>query len=223
MRNTADVLKGCEAANKYEWLEAMHRVLNYFVACYQQMKEDNYKVALGEELMRDGFLKHYVQPKNNRRRLCEVQQMFFNPEVKELQSTANEKYLDIKIDNIFPINSLDYEVNQDEYLIFECKRLKNNEKNKLYIDEGLARFVKGEYAKYLFMSGMIGFIEEHKGIEKIAKDIRKRIDKLSDNRNNFEEYNTIPYCYHSRHSKDFAPYQEIEIFHLFLDYTRMIS
>lgn len=226
MRSKADIFKGCEDAKKYDWIEAIHNVLSFFCACYEKMRQDSIRIIPDEEDMRDKFLENYVQPKSPLRKKYNVHQMVFNSEVKELNTTANgDKYLDIKIDNIFPLNSYDNEVNQEEYLIFECKRLKKNKKNKLYLDEGLMRFIKGEYAKNLGFAGMIGFVEEHKGLNLITKDLQERIKALSYTQKDLAIYteNNIPNCYHSQHKKDFEPYQVIDVFHLLFDYTTMIQ
>jgi hypothetical protein len=116
---------------------------------------------------------------------------------------------------------------EDFYFSIECKRLKGTSKNRLYIDEGINRYVQNHYARAMPFAGMIGFIE--KGvISQIKDDIDRRLSKYNGNGkpetydllNFFAVEKDFKYSYLSKHAR--VKNSPITIYHLFLDYTSII-
>lgn len=116
--------------------------------------------------------------------------------------------------------------------VIECKRANgDSEKNRLYIEEGINRFIDNKYTSYENMAGVIGFVESHKSkksfpegkINNIVKDINSRLEK--DFSNSTKEKMTKiaidesnEYTYSSLHTKSDNS-GEIKLFHLMLDNT----
>jgi hypothetical protein len=113
------------------------------------------------------------------------------------------------------------EWDSESYLGFECKKLENNDKSRLddYIKGGICRFLTGAYSKKCSIGSMIGYIIDE-NIEKIASEIKSRVDNTSCNQK--MERTTIinghSEQYKSGHSRiiDKSPFV---IFHLFFSFN----
>lgn len=123
--------------------------------------------------------------------------------------------------------SLDYD--SAPYLndiIIECKRLKKNEKNKAYIDNGVERFETNRYGYGLPIGGMIGFIE--KGDEnKIKADLSKRLTKKTTTISVSSASGIFSgiinnHIFQSDHNRP-KPLGQIKLIHLMLDFTSIID
>ncbi len=212
----ADILK----RNK-TYQRIFHNILRCFIVCSQEMAvnslpEKDSRSSL-EDFLRNVFVEKYVR--KNKRNFGLSTQRF---EVET--GTINKKYHNEGFIDIFIINIFDYG-NENEYFVFECKRLKNNSKNQLYIDEGINRFVNNTYAAKMPISGMIGFIEEAKdGIPNLIGDLKKRIDKTP---NIIDKFIAFPIdkssqlSYHSKHER--IQNMPIELTHLLFDFQEILA
>ncbi len=113
-------------------------------------------------------------------------------------------------------------------LIIECKRLKSNEKNLAYINNGIQRFVIGRYGAELPIAGMIGFIEAGNEAD-IINDLKKRLSKQTETISTIETHTTdvfseeyAGHIYQSTHNRE-GNLSEIELFHLMLDFCEIIE
>ncbi len=146
---------------------------------------------------------------------------FYN-ENRDTSSTDDVKRFDI---------SLNYD--SASYLgdiIIECKRLSRNTKNKAYIDNGINRFITNRYGNGLPIGGMIGFIELGE-VKRITEDLTTKINSLDSTTQNFEELKPSSslysaedgdYRYSSSHARN-HDLEDIDIYHLIVDFTSIIS
>jgi hypothetical protein len=119
----------------------------------------------------------------------------------------------------------DLSLTSDYDITFECKRLKNNDKNQKYVDDGLMDFINGKYAEKMPFAGMIGFVEEG-NISVICADIKSRIENNGTNiickfikEKIVEDFD---YSYKSNH-KRINNLENISLYHLIFDYTEIIK
>ncbi|MCP4218784.1 MAG: hypothetical protein GY765_29400 [bacterium] len=154
--------------------------------------------------------------------------ILFLPETGEYNK--EESFTDIAAYNIDMetiIQSHDDFTEEDYYFAFECKRLERNAKNRLYIKEGIKRYVKNAYAKAMPLAGMIGFVEAG-DLETIKNDINRRLETKTDRHKItttrllqfFKVEKAFKYSYSSRHTR--IQNTAIDLNHLFLDYSTII-
>ncbi len=201
------------------YTRVLRNVLQCFIGNYHSMISDkesfNYPATSLEDLIRNIFIKKYVRKNKMKYGLDTIR---FEVETGTInESFHNEGYIDIQVINIYNYGD------EDEYFAFECKRLKNNEKNKDYIDKGILRFVNNKYAEKMFFSGMIGFVKDSViTIDTIAEDIKKRITNIDSTILTLNKVNiakNFEYCYHSKHQR--INNSPIELYHLLLDFQNI--
>lgn len=105
----------------------------------------------------------------------------------------------------------------------ECKRVQNNnELCREYHENGIKRFVTGYYSERMPLAGMIGFIQEGNTAQ-IVLNINQRLDKLAA----IQPLQAISlveqarFTYLSRHKRS-GNLGEIKLYHLMLDYIKLI-
>ena len=143
----------------------------------------------------------------------------FKNEPRNISDEDDTKRIDIELIFAIPAYIPD--------LIIECKRLKNNEKNLAYINNGVQRFVIGRYGEELPAAGMIGFIEAGNETEIVA-DLSNRLSQRPETISTIQQHEneTFPdeyadHVYHSIHQREnLSP---IELFHLMLDFCEIIE
>jgi len=144
----------------------------------------------------------------------------FKNEPRNISDEDDTKRIDIELIFAIPAYIPD--------LIIECKRLKNNEKNLAYINNGVQRFVIGRYSEELPIAGMIGFIEAGNEVD-IINDLKNRLSKQTETISTIETHTTdvfseeyAGHIYQSTHSRK-GDLSEIELFHLMLDFCEIIE
>lgn len=143
----------------------------------------------------------------------------FKNEPRNISDEDDTKRIDIELIFAIPAYVPD--------LIIECKRLKNNEKNLAYINNGVQRFVIGRYSGKLPVAGMIGFIEAGNEAE-IVEDLRNRLSQRPETISTIQQHKTetfpdeyAEHIYHSIHKRENL--QPIELFHLMMDFCEIIE
>ncbi len=111
---------------------------------------------------------------------------------------------------------LSFAISGFEYIV-ECKRLKNA--SQKYIDEGLYRFISGNYSSNESYAGMIGFVVEG-NIENICEKIKNKCKTENYISNSFvqKEFNDNQYSFKTSHFKNDST--KINIYHLFLEFVK---
>ena len=102
--------------------------------------------------------------------------------------------------------------------IIECKRMKNA--SQKYIDEGLTRFINGEYSSEESYAGMIGFITEGNP-EYIYEKMKARCKTESFINSSFvaETLNGFKHYFKTTHKRKKMPI--VNIYHLFLQFNKI--
>ncbi len=117
-----------------------------------------------------------------------------------------------------------------EYFAIECKIVSHLSNTHTKYITDIEKFTSNrEYKKTRSpFEGMIAFIEQHKGIESIIKNIDQKLKKYptiqtTQNLKVVDLKNGFPFCRHSKHLKQDETRTEKEIYHLFFNYTQLIA
>jgi len=223
------------------------KVLEYFVFCYYRLLNDSIKIsqtychkntAHDFEFCLKNSLVQYLQDQRNKIAFRDksVQRTEYQLETNKTyiqDGIERRDMIDIYVSNL-GLQSAWNSINaEDIYFAFECKRLKNNEKNAEYITD-IVKFVNRDYWQtgYRFpYNGLIGFLE--KG-ETSINDIIEDIDTKIQNSNTIKSIltkNNVLYdcptvdfelCKISKHKHNSVSLV-IEVYHIFLDYSEIIT
>lgn len=216
-------------------------VLRLIIFCYEKIlqkeKFDFREVTTKTSIKPEDYLKYNLTHDYLRKyksKFPSTTHLYFLYETGEYDRECEKEYSnDIAIYNInrplitFYKKAGENYTSEDFYFSIECKRLKDTSKNKLYIDEGIKRYVQNHYAQAMPFAGMIGFIE--KGV---ISEIKDDIDKRLSNYNEagklithellhfFAVEKNFRFSYSSKHNR--VRNLPITIYHLFLDYSSII-
>jgi len=111
----------------------------------------------------------------------------------------------------------------EQRLGIECKRLKNNNRFCYeYHENGIKRFVEGYYSEKMPIAGMIGFIQEDSADE-IVPNINRHLDKFTTIQplKPVSLVEHVHFTFFSRHKRS-GELGEIKLYHLMLDYIKLI-
>ena len=199
-------------------------ILTGITICYQMMVKDKVPVPNNENKIRDILYNTYLN-NNEIRNVLKLTDYIFDCEVAEYDKDGNlTGYLDYKIStqNTF--------IESNSYYSIECKRLDNQNLtgdtglNAKYIENGIMRFITGQYLSLHGINGMIGFIVEQMHITNNIKNINRLL------KNNFKNVNTkdnlksvhfiknFKYSYCSTHEN--VNRKEIKLYHLMFDFSK---
>ncbi len=106
----------------------------------------------------------------------------------------------------------------------ECKRLKNDSHLcRGYYEEGIKRFITGYYSEKMPLAGMIGYLQES-GITGIINTINVYLDQQTTLQPLTIEkiIRNVDYTYSSHHDR-LENLGSIKIFHMILDYAKIIK
>lgn len=201
--------------NRGTHLEYIRTAYKFLIEAYQQQIEDHYKCDLkNENIIRDDLVNIAKQKKD-------VSLPF--RWITEFPDIEEKNRIDI---NLITPHCLDDETND---IKIECKIVGEDK----YIDtkktfenkkptNGIMSFITGKYAQYMPLAGMIGFIKDG-DIQTKIKNIRQRLAIHADietlqNLSAYPIKENFKYSYHSIHKRNKA-LKEIDIYHLFFDYT----
>lgn len=223
------------------------KVLEYFVFCYNRLLDDSFKVSqiyCREHTTHDfefclkNSLVQYLQDQKNKIAFQDesVQRVEYQLETNKtyIQDCIERRdMIDIYVSNLGLQSAWNGTNAEDIYFAFECKRLKNNEKNTEYITD-IGKFVDRDYWQtgYRFpFNGLIGFIEKSEtAIKDIIEDIDTKIQN-SDTINSIITNNSVldvcptvnsELCKISKHMHNSVSLV-IEVYHLFFDYSDIIT
>lgn len=224
------------------------QVLEYVVFCYNRLKQDNkekqYVISQSfcrdhtnfsfEDWLKTRLIEDYLQQLRIHFHYSGIREIRFNSETEKWYEDRTGRIkkdkIDIFISNLGLQGYWAGKVEEDIYFAFECKRLKNTSKNseeRGYLSD-IQKFVSRKYKFRFPFTGMIGFVEKSSiSIDDIINDINKRLQKSS-NIITIQELTpfkvkNFKYCRLSKHKKTFPRNIPIEVYHLFFDYSKIIT
>lgn len=230
------IQKRIQRQSKRQFVEVLRLIIFCYGKILQKEKFDLREITTKTSIKPEDYLKYnlthdYLRKYKSKFPLTTY--LYFLYETGEYDQENEKEYsVDIAIYNInrplipYKKDGENY-TSEDFYFSIECKRLKDTGKNKLYIDEGIKRYVQNHYARAMPFAGMIGFIE--KGIiNEIKDDIDKRLSKYNETGelvtyellHFFAVEKNFRFSYSSRHGR--IGNSPVTIYHLFLDYSSLI-
>jgi hypothetical protein len=219
-------------------------ILKYVIYCYQQLLTDNKKYDYAErgkipkeEYLRNGLVNDYLQKSYNKTYFKQnisdnpSAEITFHPEetMTYIDSEKNKRTdkIDIAVweNNLQSIwsNKTDNEIR----FAIECKRINKHTDYSEY-KKDIDKFITRKHETFrLPFEGQIAFLEKTEINHASVKD---EINKLlnADNHNLVAELafkkleENIDYSYISKHTRNYQPVELFSIFHLFLDYSRIV-
>ncbi len=223
-------------------------MLEYVAFCYNRLKQDNaekqYVISQRycrdhtdfsfEDWLKTRLIKDYLQQLRPHFHHSGIRSIRFDSETEKVYEDETGKIkkdkIDVFISNLGLQSYWAGQVEEDIYFAFECKRLKNRSKNSQergYLSD-IQKFVSREYKFRFPFTGMIGFVEKSSiSIDDIINDINKRLRKSSTITTTQElmpfEVKDFQHCRLSKHKKAFPKNIPIEVYHLFFDYSKIIT
>jgi hypothetical protein len=224
-------------------------VLEYVVFCYKCLRRNNAEKQVCysksycrnhtsfffEDWLKVRLIEDYLQQLRSYFHYSGIKDIRFESETEKIYKDGTGKIKKDKID--IYITNLGLQrywanadiVEEDLYFTIECKRLRDTSKNAEesgYLSD-IRKFVEREYKFRFPFTGMVGFVEKGSmPIEDIINDINKRLQKSSTIHTTQEltpfEVKDFQYCRLSKHRNIFLLNRSIEVYHLFLDYSRII-
>ncbi len=222
MDNTLDASLFASSPEIYE--TEFKNILTKITTCYQMMVKDKVRVPNNENKIRDILYNNYLN-NNTIRAILKLTYYIFDCEVAEYDKDGNAiGFLDYKIStqNTF--------IESNSYYSIECKRLDDQNitgatgLNAKYIQNGIMRFVTGQYLSHTGINGMIGFIVARMNIADNIKNINRLLKddfKNANTTNNLKSVNfikTFTYSYCSTHGS--VKEKEIKLYHLMFDFSK---
>jgi hypothetical protein len=217
---------GFQEAEDYIF-KRFRQVSNYIIECYIILKDENRKLTVHkEDEIRNVLVADYLRKRDLKKKYG-LGDLRFEPEPGTIDKNyKNTGYIDIKVLNITVGNYGD----EDEYFVFECKRLQNKSKSQDYIDKGVIRFINNTYAETMPVAGMIGFIEKSSiKFEEMVVDINNRIAKhntiappKSTMLSPIPISQKVQFTYKSTHDRE-GDNTPILLGHIFLDFSDIIA
>ncbi|AIL47807.1 hypothetical protein BD94_4032 [Elizabethkingia anophelis NUHP1] len=189
-------------------------ILTQIYKCYKMMLEDYDTVENNENKLKNRLYRDYL---NNQRvrNLLGLNNFIFKTETALIDGNYNERgYSDIEVIDL----KKSFYSTEASYII-ECKRLDsknpNNKKSlyRLYIEEGINRFIKEKYPSYFGVNGMLGFIVEKTNIESQFSSLINLENYLF-----IENYNS---SYKTEHET--VTNKNVILYHLMFDFSNKIS
>ena len=140
---------------------------------------------------------------------------------REVQSDLPDNSRDIGLIDVYVI----YSFEQTEYFAIECKRVAeaDSDLSRLYVTEGVHRFVMGKYSPGHPFGAMVGYVCAGKcgdvasQMEKRLTEFDRKVTAMSDKWlwRQEERFGQIPHLYSTRHRQT-GIRNEITLLHLFL-------
>lgn len=212
-------------------------VMRLIVFCYKKVLNtesfDLVKIHKEKKVKPEDYLKYNLTNhlRKYKKFFPEIMHLLFLYETGEYDEDKDtESSNDIAVFNTDPrfIRGSNEELtHEDYYFSFECKRLKDLGKNRLYIQQGIKRYVENSYARAMPFAGMIGFVEAG-DITSIKDDINCRLSEWNEKGEVttiellrfFKIEKDFKYSYSSKHER--VKNTSICLYHIFLDYTPII-
>ena len=184
------------------------------------IKQESFQGDEMETFIRNILVKKYLRKNKGK---FEIGYLGFEIESGEIDGEFETKgFIDIKVLNPGKKDLL----NEDEYYALECKRLDGySKKNRLYIQEGIYRFIIEKYARDMPLAGMIGFIQNGEIVD-IVLDINNKIDEENDfligKLLKEDIIDGCDYLYSSDNTREYSN-EKIKIYHIMMDFKNVAS
>ncbi len=196
-------------------LDYIRTAYTFLIEAYQQQIENNYNSEeKNENSIRDDLVKIAQTKKDPKLPLI------WGTETRDI---VNSNRIDIHLITPYCFDDANTGIKIECKIIGEDKYIDSkNSFERENPTNGIMSFISGKYARYMPLAGMIGFVIDGNIKTKIDK-IRQRLTKHKDIETikNLIEYSikeNFKYSYHSIH-KRYSNLKEIDIYHLFFDYT----
>ncbi len=174
---------------------------NALINSYERVKMVNKIENLNENRIRDEFVVDLELRNDLIRHAIDNYIIIIVP---ESYNAVKRKRSDIEF--ILPGN--------ERKIVFECKKLFSAERR--YLNDGLIRFIRLEYAEKEKDAGMIGFVIKPKDLSKIISEIKRKVSKFHFHALVDKPVCNYPYSFQSVHIRQ--NYSEILIFHFFFEF-----
>lgn len=224
------------------------QVLEYIAFCYGKQKADNVKYSK-KEVLQTTYHGDKVENFLNKRLVSDYLQKYKSkfPSLKKIpvfseysieyqkDGLISEDIIDIAFIDVLKKGFKDNIQSEEKYFVIECKRVNKMNFNTQTPSSNISEYIKEitkllenrQYKHRFSFEGMIGYIENsQKGIDEIIKQIDSKLDKDTtiQNLQKFDLPNSdFKYCRLSKHKKQDIEQTEKEIYHLFLDYSQIIT
>lgn len=232
-----DALLFSKRREQKQCFKQFHEVMRLIIFCYREKLRQGDAVSLSKIREETGItLEDYLKYRlvdylrKYKRQFPAIAHLHFLPETGEYdREKEKETFNDIAVYSITVGKTWKLSEkfdDEDYYFSFECKRLKDLGKNRLYIDQGIRRYVENAYAGAMPFAGMIGFVEKG-DIVRIKDDIDLRLSALNGSRELttieflrfFKVEEDFEFSYSSKHER--VRNSPIALHHLFLDYSSL--
>ncbi len=198
-------------------------VLKLLNESYDQIiKNEDIKKNDMETFIRNVLVKNYLRNRANKEKF-NIGYLGFEVESGEInKNNKTAGFIDIKVINLGKKDFLD----EEEYYAIECKRLDGySKKNRLYIKEGIYRFISGKYSSKMPLAGMIGFIQRGIIVD-IVDNINKKISEEEDDSyiGHLKKDKILSQCnfiYSSENTRMIIN-RKIKIYHYMMDFSEKV-
>jgi hypothetical protein len=210
-----------------------HRIFILENKTYSQMWVQNNTTLHFEDYLKFEFIENYLIPNKKlvKDKLSDLGEINFAAETQKRYIDTDGKQKPDKIDICINKLGLQREWNEfDEniYFAIECKRIRQLSDTKDYILD-IEKFCKRNYTSLrLPFEGQIAFFENSELlISQIVKDIDKRLASskiISTNQflKSIKIHDQLDCAYLSKHLRDFNDKSNFSIYHLLLDYSKVV-
>lgn len=219
-------------------------VVKYIVHCYLLMIEEGKKYNFSqrgklqkEDYLRNGLVDDYLSKKPYKDYYKQFisdnsnVEIYFNKEenqIYQIDGINSDDYIDISVKET-KLSEVLSETTEDEIkLAFECKRIKVPQDRTEYIKD-IHKFANRPFTTYrLPFEGQIAFIENplytHQTVsfeinKKLQVDTEVKTVKLLKNKAIHSDFDGT---YHSIHKRNYHNKEDFSIYHLMLDYSKII-
>lgn len=198
------------------------KILELCIYAHSQMTQNETQLYDKDEETLRSMLKTYMQ---NNRGNFKLGNYHIDAESAEIDECTYKTlgYCDLKI--TIPTNN-EWSNEPERYFTIECKRLDGSvNKNKLYISQGIHRFITEKYSKNMNIGGMIAFVENNKSSIKNINEFVENINKelIEDFKHQVDE-KLLPYTITENFTNSYQSHHNINnkgrtinLIHLFFD------
>lgn len=223
--------------------QRIKRILWYIIECHQIFINDNKTYSKDwvhqnttlhfEDYLKFEFLDNYLIPNKSllKEVFSELEELHFSAETQKRYIDRDGKQKPDKIDiyiNQFGLQEVWNSQDENIYFAIECKRIKHLSDARDYVAD-IEKFCNRSHINTrLPFEGQIAFIENPKLTQTIIVD--KINSTLHSNNlittNSYlaetEIHKKLNCAFYSIHKKNFSPNQQFAIFHLMLDYSKVV-
>ena len=231
-RNRSDVLSITN--------QRIKRILWYIIECYLIFINDNKTYSLKElksnskikpeEYFRTKFVDEYLRRNKHLLQIFQMEDVFFGKEESEFYKDnfkiEQEDFIDIYIRDS---GLQSYWCNKEEiYFAIECKRIKQLSDARDYLSD-IEKFCNRSHINTrLPFEGQIAFIENPKLTQTTIIDkinsilLSNKLIRTDSYLVATEIHKKLNCAFHSIHKKNFSPNQQFAIYHLMLNYSKVV-